>query len=81
MDVTAVLSVLQIIVANLPGAIKTVEQLYDLGVKFMTAQNGTAPTEDEQATLRAMIDSDVAEALTPLPPAQPGDPDFVDPTT
>lgn len=76
MTIAAIITILQTVVAELPGAITTVEQLYALGQKFFTATNGTAPTADEVAQLRAQIDSDVADALTPLPPAVPGDPDF-----
>lgn len=77
MTIAAIIAILQTVVQYLPGAISTVEQLYALGEKFFTAANGTAPTAAEIAQLRAQIDSDVADALTPLPPAQPGDPDYV----
>ena len=79
MDTAAIISLLQVVVQNLPGAITTVEQRYALGTKFFTAANGTAPTADEQTQLEAAIDADVAEALTPLQDAQPGDPDYVKP--
>lgn len=79
MDIATIITVLQTIVASLPGAITTVEQLVSLGTKFFTATNGTAPTDADIATLRAGIDADVAAALQPLPPAQPGDPDYVPP--
>lgn len=81
MDIATIITVLQTVVSALPGAITTVEQLVDLGKKFFTATNGTAPTDADIAALRAGIDADVAAALAPLPPAQPGDPDFVAPTT
>ncbi len=80
MDIATIITVLQTVVSALPGAITTVEQLVQLGQKFFTATNGTDPTADEIAQLRAAIDSDVAQALAPLPPAQPGDPDYVLPT-
>lgn len=76
MEVAAAIQLLQIIVANAPGAITTAEQLYAIGQEFMSTTNGTPPTADEITTLRASIDADVATALTPLPGAQPGDPDF-----
>lgn len=76
MPIAAIIAILQTVITELPGAITTVEQLYALGTKFFSAANGTAPTADEVTQLRAAIDSDVAEALTPLPPAQAGDPDF-----
>lgn len=77
MTIAAIIAILQTVVTELPGAIRTVEQLYDLGKKFFTAAHGTAPTADQETELRAAIDADAAEALTPLPPAQSGDPDFV----
>lgn len=75
MEITAIIAILQTVVQELPGAITTVEQLYALGTKFFAAANGTAPTAAEQAQLQSAIDSDVADALTPLPDPQPGDPD------
>ena len=73
MDVAAVISLLQVVVTNLPGAITTAEQLVSLGSAFMKVQNGTDPTPEEIAALRAAVDSDVAQALTPLPAAQQWD--------
>lgn len=81
MDIATIITVLQTVVSALPGAITTVEQLVDLGKKFFTATNGTDPTDADITALRAGIDADVAAALAPLPPAQPGDPDYVAPTT
>lgn len=79
MDISAVIRVLKVVVAELPDAVKTGEQLVDLGVKSYEAANGHVPSIAEVAELRAAIDADVAIALTPLPPAQKGDPDFVEP--
>ena len=76
MDFASVIALLQVIVANLPNAIATVEQLYGLGEKFYETLNGTAPSADVVTQLRAAIDADVALALAPLPAAQPGDPDY-----
>ena len=76
MPIAAIIAILQTVITELPSAISTVEQLYSLGEKFFSAANGREPTDQEKSDLRAAIDADVAEALTPLPPAQPGDPDF-----
>lgn len=76
MDISGIIQILQTIVTSLPGAITTAKQLYDLGAKLYETANGKAPSAAEQAQLESQIDSDVMEALTPLPPAQPGDPDF-----
>ena len=74
--ITTVISVLQLIVQNLPGAITTSQMLYDLGNKLFKTISGTDPTAEEQAQLEAQIDVDVIEALSPLPPPIPGDPDY-----
>ena len=79
MPIAGIISLLQLVVANLPGAITTATQLYDLGHKFFTSINGQAPTQAEKDQLNAAIDADVATALEPLPPAQPGDPDYSSP--
>ena len=79
MNVALAIQLLQAVMTNLPGAITTVEQLSALGQSFMNTVNGTAPTADEITALEAAIDTDLVDALTPLPPAQPGDPDYVEP--
>ena len=79
MDIAAIISVLQVVVANLPGAVTTAEDLVGLGTKFYESVNGHAPSIAEVAALRSAVDNDVAVALTPLPPAQPGDPDYLKP--
>ena len=76
MGVAEIISILLLVVRELPGAIQTVEQLVDIGKKMFATVNGREPTEQEIADLEEQIASDVAEALTPLPPAQPGDPDY-----
>lgn len=76
MGVTEIVSILLLVVKELPGAIQTVEQLVDIGKKMFATINGREPTEQEAADLEDQIKADVAEALTPLPPAQPGDPDY-----
>lgn len=76
MEIGAIITILQTVITELPGAITTVEQLVSLGQKFFSAANGKDPTADEMTQLRAAIDADVAAALEPLPAAQPGDPDY-----
>ena len=46
------------------------EQLYDLGEKFAAYIKGSPATDDENASIRVMIDADVEQALPPLPPLQ-----------
>ena len=79
MPIASIISILQVIVANLPGAITTATQLVDLATKLFSTINGKAPTADEIAALEASIDADVLLAITPLPAPQPGDPDYVAP--
>lgn len=76
MEIATIISLIQVVVTNLPGAIKTVQDVYDLGTKFFAVGNGRAPTQAEKDQLRAQIDADVALALAPLPPPQIGDPDY-----
>lgn len=76
MDIAGVIALLKVVAVELPGAISTGVQLVDLGTKFYEVANGRVPSDAEVAELRAMVDADVATALTPLPPAQPGDPDY-----
>lgn len=81
MDMTAVITILKVVVAELPDAISTGEELVDLGTKFYETANGHVPTIAEVAELRAAVDADVILALQPLPPAQPGDPDYLAPAS
>ena len=79
MPIAGIISILQVIVANLPGAITRASQLVDLATKLFSTINGQAPTADEITQLESAIDADVTLALTPLPDPQPGDPDYVAP--
>lgn len=81
MDIATVISLLQVVVAEAPGVISTGEELVNLGTKFYETVNGHVPTIAEVAELRAAIDADVILALQPLPPAQPGDPDYLAPAS
>lgn len=78
-DISGVIAVLKVVATELPGAISTGAQLVELGEKFYASANGHVPTIAEAAELRKAVDEDVATALEPLPPAQPGDPDYVKP--
>lgn len=76
MNATAIMALIQIVVQELPGAVTTVQQLMDLAKKFFATANGRAPTDAEIKEIESAIDADVMTALAPLPPAQPGDPDY-----
>jgi len=43
---------------------------------FQSLNGGTAATADQTAQIEAMVDSLFAQLEEPLPPAQPGDPDY-----
>lgn len=79
MNIAAILLILKTVVTELPGAISTGKQLFDLGKKFFVTVNGREPTEAEETDLQTQIAADVVLALEPLPPAQPGDPDYEPP--
>lgn len=79
MDIATIIAILKVVVAELPGAISTTQQLVDLGAKFFATVNGKDPTPEDIAAIEAAIDADVALALEPLPDAQPGDPDYQKP--
>ena len=81
MNMAAISALLAIVIQELPGAITTIGQLVSLGEKFAASIKGEALSDADRASLRAQIETDVAAALTPLDPAQPGDPDYVKPTT
>lgn len=76
MDVAGIISILLVVVKELPGAIETVIKLVDLGKKLFATVNGREPTADEIVDLETQIAAEVAEALQPMPPAEPGDPDY-----
>lgn len=77
--VAEIIPLLLLIVKELPGAIETTVQLVDIGKKIFATVNGREPTEQEVADLEVQIAADVAEALEPLPEAEPGDPDYKKP--
>ncbi len=76
MEIAGIIAIINTVVTYLPGAITTAEQVYELGKKLFETVNGRAPTDAEVEELETQIDVDVMEALQPLPPAQPGDPDY-----
>ena len=81
MNMAAISALLAIVIQELPGAITTIGQLVSLGEKFAASIKGEALSDADRASLRTQIEADVAAALIPLDPAQPGDPDYVKPTT
>lgn len=57
--------------------VPTVGALTDFGkIIFSKVSGGVAPTEEESAELERKCDEMFENSQEPLPPAQPGDPDF-----
>ena len=60
-----------------PTIIQTVENVRPMAARLVDAIQGkTELSEEEIAQLQAGVDALLDEAMTPLPPAQPGDPDY-----
>jgi len=59
-----------------PTVVKTIDDVTPLAKRFIAIVKGEKVTEAQQAELEALIDAVYAESQEPLPPAQPGDPDY-----
>ncbi len=73
----AVLAAIQMGVKAAPIVIQTVSDAKTFAETLWKSITGTAPTEADSATIDALIISLTARLEAPLPPAQPGDPDYV----
>lgn len=60
-----------------PRVVQTLNDLRPFATAVFTEIKGSGPTEQEQADLDAQIDVLYERAIKPLPPPQPGDPDYV----
>jgi len=72
-----VLTVLELLAKALPTAIKVGTDLKPFAVSLYKQFKGSDLTEAERAELEAAVDAQFASFMRPLPPAQPGDPDYV----
>ena len=81
MDPSAIASIVLTAVSTLikvaPQVIQTVKDFKPYAEALYGELTGQAPNDDQRATLAAGIDALFARLETPLPPAQPGDPDYV----
>lgn len=80
MDILAtVLTVVETLTKLAPTFVSTWTDLKPFAVDLYTQFKGSKPTEDELTVLEAQIDALAARLQAPLPPAQPGDPDYTKP--
>lgn len=71
-----VLTVIDLAEKYLPTAIKTGQNLMPFAEDLYKQISGQELSDDERAQLRARVDAAYARAEEPLPPPQPGDPDY-----
>lgn len=71
-----VLAVLELTAKFLPVVIQTGTDLKPFAEGLFKQFKGGELTDDERTELRAAVDAQYAKAMEPLPPPQPGDPDF-----
>lgn len=74
-----VLTVLQTLVKFAPTVIQAGADLKPFAVALYERLKGQELTTDERAVVEAGVDALYARLMEPLPPAQPGDPDYVKP--
>lgn len=80
MDILAtVLTVVETLTKLAPTFVSTWTDLKPFATTLYTQFKGSAPTADELTALEAQIDALAARLQIPLPPAQPGDPDYTKP--
>lgn len=72
----AVLAAVQLATKAAPIVISTVSDAKTFAETLWKSITGTAPTEEDSAMIDALILSLTARLEVPLPPAQPGDPDY-----
>ncbi len=73
----AVLAAIQLAQKAAPIVIDGVENVKTFAEDLWQSVTGTAPTAADSAVIDALLASLTARLEEPLPPAQPGDPDFV----
>lgn len=74
-----VLTAVETLAKLAPTFVSTWTDLKPFAVDLYTQFKGSAPTADELTVLEAQIDALAARLQVPLPPAQPGDPDYTKP--
>jgi len=82
MDVlTIVLTAIETLVKFEPTIVQAGADLKPYAAALYQQLTGQAITDDQRASLEAGVDALFARLEVPLPPAQPGDPDYVPPAT
>ena len=78
--ISMVLSAVQTFIKVEPQLAQTVNDLKPFAVALYQEWTGQQPTADQTAVIVSSIDAMFGRLETPLPAAQPGDPDYVAPT-
>lgn len=80
MDIASILLIVEkainIATAVAPVAFQAIENIKSFATQFAASLKGDTITPDEQAQIETMVDALYAKLQEPLPPAQPGDPDY-----
>lgn len=71
------LMVVEKLIQYAPRVVQTINDLRPFATAVFTEIKGSGPTEQEQSDLNAQIDALYQRAIQPLPPPEPGDPDYV----
>lgn len=81
MDIlTTVITAIGLFTKFAPTAVESAKKLYDFGSALYNNLAGTGLTKEQSAELEKKCDEMFERFMTPLPPAQPGDPDYVEPS-
>jgi len=78
--ITTITTVIETAIKLEPQIIQGLNNLKIFGAALYQAFTGNAISADDQTTLEATIDNLYSQIVVPLPPAQPGDPDYIAPT-
>lgn len=76
--VSAVLAILDIATKFFPVILQTGENLKPFAESIFKQLKGDELTMSERIELHEAVERQYAKAMEPLPPAQPGDPDYKD---
>lgn len=73
---TAVLAAIQLAQKAAPILIDGAENIKVFATRLWESITGTPPTEADQVTIDALLAALTTRLEVPLPPAEPGDPDY-----
>jgi hypothetical protein len=77
--ISTVLMASEVLMRVMPSVIKTVEDARPFAESLFAQLKGEELTDEERIELRARVDTLHAEMQSAQPPAEPGDPDYVEP--